>query len=217
MAWRTVGFRIDPPTEDLGLAAADRAVSVRALGVTRLEQDCYEAYNIQVSGLAQRLRATGIQRLSFGVSGGLDSTQALIVCAQAFDCWGCANRYHAYTMPGFATSDHTKNNAFGTDAVVGYNVFRAGYPAGRVADAEGYRHPFFGRKNQCMTSRLRSAGRLRTDFLFVWRTRITGSDRHRGFVRTGARLVHVWRRRFKWRITTSTRACRKTLIQHLIR
>ncbi len=54
----------------------------------RLEQDCYEAYNIQVSGLAQRLRATGIKRVVIGVSGGLDSTHALIVCAPALDLLG---------------------------------------------------------------------------------------------------------------------------------
>ena len=81
--------------------------------VARLEQDCYEAYNIQVSGLAQRLRATGLKRVVIGISGGLDSTQALIVCAQAFDLLGLPrDGILAYTMPGFATSDHTKANAW---------------------------------------------------------------------------------------------------------
>ena len=81
--------------------------------VARLEQDCYEAYNIQVSGLAQRLRATGIERVVIGISGGLDSTQALIVCAQAFDRLDLPRaNILAFTMPGFATSDHTKSNAW---------------------------------------------------------------------------------------------------------
>ncbi len=54
----------------------------------RLAEDCYEAYNIQVQGLAQRLAATGIARAVIGVSGGLDSTQALIVAARAMDLLG---------------------------------------------------------------------------------------------------------------------------------
>ena len=69
--------------------AQGRALSVRAGRSGRLEQDCYEAYNIQVSGLAQRLRAIGIKRVVIGVSGGLNSTQALIVCAGRWTCWGC--------------------------------------------------------------------------------------------------------------------------------
>ncbi len=76
------------------------------------DQRCYEAYNIQVHGLLKRLNSTGTKRLVVGISGGLDSTQALIVAAKAMD------RLHlprknilAYTMPGFATSSLTLNNA----------------------------------------------------------------------------------------------------------
>lgn len=73
---------------------------------------CYEAYNIQVNGLVTRLRATGIKRVVIGVSGGLDSTHALIVCARAMDLLGLPRSHiFAYTMPGFATSDKTKSNA----------------------------------------------------------------------------------------------------------
>ena len=72
----------------------------------RLAQDCYEAYNIQVSGLVQRLQAIGIERVVIGVSGGLDSTQALIVAAKAFDLLGLPRtNILAYTMPGFATGE----------------------------------------------------------------------------------------------------------------
>ena len=78
----------------------------------RLAQDCYEAYNIQVSGLVQRMRATGSQRIVIGVSGGLDSTQALIVAAQAVDLLGLPRtNIFGFTMPGFATGEHTKANA----------------------------------------------------------------------------------------------------------
>ncbi|HEX6918283.1 MAG TPA: NAD(+) synthase, partial [Phycicoccus sp.] len=84
----------------------------------RLALDCYEAYNIQVSGLEQRMRAIGggdperIPRIVIGVSGGLDSTHALIVAAKACDRLGLP-RTHVlgFTMPGFATSAGTKSNA----------------------------------------------------------------------------------------------------------
>jgi NAD+ synthase (glutamine-hydrolysing) len=78
-----------------------------------LRENCYEAYNIQVQGLAQRVAATGLKKLVIGVSGGLDSTQALIVSARAMDRLGLSrNNVLAYTLPGFATSDATKSNAW---------------------------------------------------------------------------------------------------------
>jgi NAD+ synthase (glutamine-hydrolysing) len=69
---------------------------------------CAEVYAIQVQGLATRLKATGLKRLVIGVSGGLDSTHALLVCAQAMDRLGYPRTdILAYTMPGFATSTRT--------------------------------------------------------------------------------------------------------------
>jgi NAD+ synthase (glutamine-hydrolysing) len=74
---------------------------------------CEEVYNIQVRGLETRLRATGIKKVVIGVSGGLDSTHALIVVARAMDRLGLPREnVLAYTMPGFATGDHTKSNAW---------------------------------------------------------------------------------------------------------
>ena len=76
------------------------------------DQRCFEAYNIQVHGLLKRLASTGCQRAVIGVSGGLDSTQALIVAAKAMDRMGLSRKsVLAYTMPGFATSDLTLKNA----------------------------------------------------------------------------------------------------------
>ncbi len=76
------------------------------------DQRCYEAYNIQVQGLAKRLQSTGIQKVVIGVSGGLDSTHALIVSAKAMDLLGYPRTHIlAYTMPGFATSSRTLANA----------------------------------------------------------------------------------------------------------
>ncbi|MDR3535647.1 MAG: NAD(+) synthase [Acetobacteraceae bacterium] len=112
-AFRQIGFRVSAPREDVGFHRRVERFPFVPADVTRLEQDCYEAYNIQVSGLTQRLRATGLKRVVIGVSGGLDSTQALIVCAQAFDLLGLPRgNIFAYTMPGFATSDLTKSSAW---------------------------------------------------------------------------------------------------------
>ena len=78
-----------------------------------LADNCYEAYNIQVQGLSQRLAATGLKKLVIGVSGGLDSTQALIVSARVMDRLGLPRvNVLAYTLPGFATSTQTKANAW---------------------------------------------------------------------------------------------------------
>ncbi|MEV4239482.1 NAD(+) synthase [Nocardia sp. NPDC050408] len=73
---------------------------------------CAEVHHIQVEGLSTRLRATGSQRLVIGVSGGLDSTQALIVAAKTMDRLGLPRtNVLAYTMPGFATSTRTRTDA----------------------------------------------------------------------------------------------------------
>jgi NAD+ synthase (glutamine-hydrolysing) len=79
----------------------------------RLDQECFEAYNIQVQGLRARLESTAIPKAVIGVSGGLDSTHALLVAARAFDAMN-RPRDHiiAVTMPGFATSHTTRDNAW---------------------------------------------------------------------------------------------------------
>ncbi|MGD8426776.1 MAG: NAD(+) synthase [Balneolaceae bacterium] len=78
---------------------------------TRNER-CQETYNIQVQGLYQRLKSTGIKKVVIGISGGLDSTQALIVAVRTMDLLGLPRtNILAYTMPGFATSKHTLANA----------------------------------------------------------------------------------------------------------
>ncbi len=76
------------------------------------DERCYEAYNIQVHGLMKRLNATDINRLVIGISGGLDSTQSLIVAAKTMDRLNLPRtNILAYTMPGFATSKSTRDNA----------------------------------------------------------------------------------------------------------
>jgi NAD+ synthase (glutamine-hydrolysing) len=89
----------------------ERFPYVPANRVSRNER-CEEVYNIQVRGLETRLQATGIKKIVIGVSGGLDSTHALIVAARAMDRLGLSREnVLAYTMPGFATSERTLRNA----------------------------------------------------------------------------------------------------------
>ena len=84
------------------------------------DQRCYEAYNIQVHGLLKRLTSTGIPRVVIGISGGLDSTQTLIVAARTMDLLGYPRtNIKAYTMPGFATSGRTLRNAHALMAALG--------------------------------------------------------------------------------------------------
>lgn len=113
-AVRRVGFDLGPPR---GRPVALERVIPRFPFVpadpAARDRDCYEAFNIQVMGLATRLRATGLKRVILGVSGGLDSTHALIVAARAMDRLGLPREnLRCVTMPGFATSDHTKGNAW---------------------------------------------------------------------------------------------------------
>jgi len=79
----------------------------------RLDERCREAFQIQVHGLARRLAATGIEKVVIGVSGGLDSTQALIVATLAMDRLGLPRtNVLAYTLPGFAPSRRTYETAW---------------------------------------------------------------------------------------------------------
>jgi NAD+ synthase (glutamine-hydrolysing) len=87
------------------------------------DQRCYEAYNIQVHSLIKRLSAVGTKRVVIGISGGLDSTQALIVAAKAMDRMKLPRKnILAYTMPGFATSDLTLANARNLMKALGVTV-----------------------------------------------------------------------------------------------
>jgi NAD+ synthase (glutamine-hydrolysing) len=78
----------------------------------RLDEDCYEAFNIQVDALMRRIESTQAKSLIIGISGGLDSTHALIVAAKACDRLGLPRTtIRGYTMPGFGTSEGTRANA----------------------------------------------------------------------------------------------------------
>ena len=111
--FRTIAFDFAAPGEPLQLRRAVERFPYVPADPAMLRDNCYEAYNIQVQGLAQRLQATGLKKLVIGVSGGLDSTQALIVSARVMDRLGMPRTdVLAYTLPGFATSETTKANAW---------------------------------------------------------------------------------------------------------
>jgi NAD+ synthase (glutamine-hydrolysing) len=109
---RRIGFELGVRQSGARLRREiERFPYVPAEAAERSER-CEEVYSIQVQGLETRLRATGIERIVIGVSGGLDSTHALIVAARAMDRLGLPRtNVLAYTMPGFATSQHTLANA----------------------------------------------------------------------------------------------------------
>ncbi len=110
---RRVSLSLPLPLKPVALARHVERFPYVPSDPARRHERCYEAYNIQVAGLAKRLSATGIHKLVIGVSGGLDSTQALIVAAKTMDRLGLPRtNVLAYTMPGFATSEGTKSNAW---------------------------------------------------------------------------------------------------------
>jgi len=128
---------------------------------------CEEVYRIQVQGLATRMRATGTKKLVIGVSGGLDSTQALIVCARAMDELGLPRRnILAYTMPGFATSTRTRNQAWQLMRAVGAAAEEIDIRPSCMQMLKDLRHPFAkGRKLYDLTFENVQAGE-RTSHLF---------------------------------------------------
>src|SRR4051812_37068296 len=165
--FRTIAFRLDPPDADLGLERPIERFPFVPANPERLAQDCYEAYNIQVAGLTQRLEAAHIKRLVIGVSGGLDSTHALIVAAKAMDLLGKPRTdIVAYTLPGFATSDDTKGNAHRLMAALGVTAHELDIkPAARQMLAD-LGHPYSrGEPVYDITFENVQAG-LRTDYLF---------------------------------------------------
>ncbi len=88
-----------------------------------LERNCREAFAIQSLGLCRRLQHTGIHSVVIGISGGLDSTLALMVCVDAFDRLGFDRKgILAVTMPGFGTTDRTYANALALMGSLGVSL-----------------------------------------------------------------------------------------------
>jgi NAD+ synthase (glutamine-hydrolysing) len=166
-AFRRIAFRLAPRSDDIGLKRAVERFPFVPADRERLAQDCYEAYNIQVAGLAQRLSATGVKRVVIGVSGGLDSTQALIVAGKVIDLLGLPrSSIIACTLPGFGTSEHTRSNAIQLISALGATHREIDIrPAARLM-LKDLGHPFAqGKEVYDITFENVQAG-LRTDYLF---------------------------------------------------
>ncbi|TDX64719.1 NAD+ synthase (glutamine-hydrolysing) [Methylosinus sp. sav-2] len=113
-SFRRIAFELHAPRDkNLGLLREVARFPFVPDDEARLAELCFEAFNIQSHGLRQRLAAANFQRLVIGVSGGLDSTHALLVAVTAFDALGLPREnILAYTLPAFATTDRTKANAW---------------------------------------------------------------------------------------------------------
>ena len=119
--FQTVSFEIGLAT-DQPLALRRRVERFPYVPADRRRRDerCDEVYNIQVQALVQRLSAIGMDKVVIGVSGGLDSTHALLVCAKAMDRLNLPRaNIIGVTMPGFATSGRTLQQARALMHVVG--------------------------------------------------------------------------------------------------
>lgn len=166
-AFRRVEFAFTAPEGRLDLRRRVERFPFVPSDPAMLRENCYEAYNIQVQGLAQRLKATGLKKLVIGVSGGLDSTQALIVACRTMDRLGLPRKnVLAYTLPGFATSEGTKANAWRLMKALGVTGDEidirpaANQMLGDIGHAAGR-----GEKHYDVTFENVQAG-LRTDYLF---------------------------------------------------
>lgn len=162
-----VEFELEPPAGDIGLRRKVDRFPFVPDDPARLAQDCYEAYNIQVSGLEQRLSAIGQPKIVIGVSGGLDSTHALIVAAKAMDRLGRPRSdIHAFTMPGFATGETTKSYATRLATALGCTFAELDIKPAATQMLHDLDHPFSdGEPVYDITFENVQAG-LRTDYLF---------------------------------------------------
>ena len=217
-SFRRIGFRLNPPAGDIGLRREIERFPFVPNEPQRLEQDCYEGYNIQVSGLEQRLRALDYPKVVIGVSGGLDSTHALIVAAKAMDREGRPRSdILAFTLPGFATGEHTKANATALAKALGVTFEEIDIRSTAMLMLTEIGHPFAnGEEVYDVTFENVQAG-LRTDYLF----RIA-NQRHGIVLGTGdlSELALGWStygvgdQMSHYNVNAGVP---KTLIQHLIR
>lgn len=158
-----------PEVEDRGVELVPRPARFPFLPSDQegIDRACRQAFQIQVYGLQKRLQAVGNPKMVLGVSGGLDSTQALLVCTQVAARLGLdKSQILAYTLPGFATSAGTKSHAYKLCESLGIKCEEIDIrPAARQMLAD-MGHPFAeGAAQYDVTFENVQAG-LRTDYLF---------------------------------------------------
>ncbi len=165
--FRRIAFEHRPTTDDTGLQRKLRRFPFVPNNPDKLDADCFEAFNIQVEGLRKRIESTGLQKLVIGVSGGIDSTHALIVAARAMDRIGLPRtNILGFTMPGFATGEGSKSNAWALMKALGITGEEIDIrPAARQMLTD-MGHPYAdGEPVYDVTFENVQAG-LRTDYLF---------------------------------------------------
>ncbi len=176
-SFRTVRFDHAPAAGDKGLQRPIRRFPFVPNRQHKLDEDCYEAFNIQVSALVRRIEATGPEALVIGISGGLDSTHALIVAAKACDTLGLPRTtIRGYTMPGFGTSEGTKSNAWKLMEAMGIAADEIDIRPTAKMMLENIGHAFADGEPVYDTTFENVQAGLRTDYLF----RLAGQ--HGGFV-----------------------------------
>ncbi len=110
----------------------------------KLREHCFEAFNIQVHGLRQRLSATRTSHIVIGLSGGLDSTHALIVATRAMDALELPREnILAYTLPAFGTTDRTKRNAWSLMRALGVSADEIDVTPACLQMLKDIGHPFW--------------------------------------------------------------------------
>ncbi|MBT2133389.1 NAD(+) synthase [Croceibacterium sp. LX-88] len=175
--FRVVRFDHRPAAGDIGLIRPIRRFPFVPNRPAKLDDDCYEAFNIQVDGLMRRFEQTAGGSMVIGVSGGLDSTHALIVAAKVCDRLGLPrSTIRGYTMPGFGTSEGSKSNAWKLMKALGITAEEIDIRPAATRMLEDIGHPYGrGEPVYDVTFENVQAG-LRTDYLF----RLAGQ--HNGFV-----------------------------------
>ena len=175
--FRVIKFDHEVADRDIGFERILRRFPYVPNRADQLDQDCYEAFNIQIQGLAKRFQTTSGKHLVIGVSGGLDSTHALIVAAKVCD-WLEIPRSTilGYTMPGFATGESTKSNAWALMRALGIEAAEIDIRPAATQMLKDMDHPFAkGEPVYDITFENVQAG-LRTDYLFRL------ANHRRGFV-----------------------------------
>ena len=167
LSFRKVEFNVDIPGGSILLKREYPRFPYIPADPSKRDQRCYEAYNIQVQGLSKRLKSSGIPNIAIGVSGGLDSTHALIVAAKTMDSLGLPrSNVKAYTMPGFATSKKTYNNALKLMKALGVETNEIDIKPACLQMLKDIKHPYArGKKTFDITFENVQAGQ-RTAHLF---------------------------------------------------
>ncbi len=142
-SFRKVEFHVDTFGDRILLKREYPRYPYIPADLTQRDLRCYEAYNIQVQGLAKRLKASNVKNLVIGISGGLDSTHALMVAAKTMDILKLPRKnIKAYTMPGFATSAKTYQNAHKLMKALGVEANEVDIKPACMQVFKDIKHPF---------------------------------------------------------------------------